>query len=78
MNPAWLSGKMPKDMYTHEHPEAPRLKTRMFRKVRYEEEELENEEEREAPGPRPLELPDRGRGQPRPVGEQPGPDQSVR
>ena len=41
MNPAWLTGKMPKDMYTHEHPEAPRLKTRMFRKRRYEEEELE-------------------------------------
>jgi cytochrome b subunit of formate dehydrogenase len=46
MNPAWLSGKMPKDMYTHEHPEAPKLKTRVF-KIRYEE-ELE-EEEREHP-----------------------------
>ena len=43
MNPAWLTGKMPKDMYTHEHPEAPRLKTRMFRKRRYEEEQLEDE-----------------------------------
>jgi cytochrome b subunit of formate dehydrogenase len=45
MNPAWLAGKMPKDMYTHEHPEGPKLKTRAFRKVRYEEEELEGEQE---------------------------------
>jgi len=45
MNPAWLSGKMPKDMYNHEHPEGPKLKTRAFRKIRYEEEELEDEEE---------------------------------
>ncbi len=47
MNPAWISGKMPKDMYTHEHPEGPRLKARIFRKARYEEEELEEEEEKE-------------------------------
>jgi hypothetical protein len=43
MNPAWLAGKMPKSMYSHEHPEAPRLKTRVFRKARYEEEELEED-----------------------------------
>jgi formate dehydrogenase gamma subunit len=43
MNPAWLAGKMPKAMYSHEHPEAPRLKTRVFRKARYEEEELEED-----------------------------------
>ena len=43
MNPAWLAGKMPKAMYAHEHPEGPRLKTRMFRRVRYEEEELEED-----------------------------------
>jgi cytochrome b subunit of formate dehydrogenase len=23
MNPSWLTGKMPKDMYEHEHPDAP-------------------------------------------------------
>jgi formate dehydrogenase gamma subunit len=44
MNPAWMTGKMPKDMYTHEHPEAPKLKARIFRRVHYEE-ELEEEEE---------------------------------
>jgi cytochrome b subunit of formate dehydrogenase len=44
MNPAWVAGKMPKTMYVHEHPEAPRLKTRIFRKVRYEEEELDRDQ----------------------------------
>jgi cytochrome b subunit of formate dehydrogenase len=43
MNPAWIAGKMPKAMYSHEHPEGPKLKTRVFRKVRYEEEELEED-----------------------------------
>jgi cytochrome b subunit of formate dehydrogenase len=43
MNPAWVSGKMPKDLYTHEHPEGPKLKARGFKKVRYEAEELEDE-----------------------------------
>ncbi len=38
MNPSWLSGKMPKEMYDEEHPEGPRLKTRTVR-VRYEDEE---------------------------------------
>jgi cytochrome b subunit of formate dehydrogenase len=48
MNPAWLTGKMPRDMYVHEHPEAPRLKARVFRKVDvYREEELEDEREEE-------------------------------
>jgi hypothetical protein len=28
MNPAWWSGKMPKQMYEAEHPAGPRLKTR--------------------------------------------------
>jgi cytochrome b subunit of formate dehydrogenase len=43
MNPAWLTGKMPRDMYVHEHPEAPRLKPRVFKKVDvYKAEELEN------------------------------------
>jgi formate dehydrogenase gamma subunit len=61
MNPAWLTGKMPKDMYTHEHPEAPRLKARMFRKRRYEEDRLEDEEEEQGKlGPEPPGLPDRG------------------
>jgi cytochrome b subunit of formate dehydrogenase len=48
MNPAWLTGRMPKDMYAHEHPEGPRLKARLFRKVHYyEEEEMENGEAKE-------------------------------
>ena len=51
MNPAWLTGKMPKAMYSHEHPEAPKLKTRAFRKVRYEEEELEEQGVDSRPGP---------------------------
>jgi formate dehydrogenase gamma subunit len=38
MNPAWLEGKMPRDMYTHEHPDGPRLKAFVQRKL-YEEEE---------------------------------------
>jgi cytochrome b subunit of formate dehydrogenase len=37
MNTAWLAGRMPKDMYDHEHPEGPRLKARVSR-PRYEEE----------------------------------------
>ena len=37
MNPAWLSGRMPKLMYMHEHPEGPRLKARVV-VPRYEEE----------------------------------------
>jgi cytochrome b subunit of formate dehydrogenase len=46
MNPAWITGKMPRDMYIHEHPEAPRLKARVFRTVhRYAEEELEDDEQ---------------------------------
>ena len=28
MNPAWLTGKMPEEMYTEEHPEGPKLETR--------------------------------------------------
>ncbi|HUU86067.1 MAG TPA: cytochrome b/b6 domain-containing protein [Phycisphaerae bacterium] len=39
MNPAWLGGKMPKDMYTHEHPDGPRLKSRVQRVFEEEEEE---------------------------------------
>lgn len=50
MNPAWVAGKMPKTMYAHEHPEGPRLKTRVFRKVRYEEEELEEDGVDSRPG----------------------------
>jgi len=41
MNPAWWSGKMPKEMYEHEHPEGPHLKTRMY--VPRVEEEVETE-----------------------------------
>lgn len=39
MNPAWLSGTMPKAMYTHEHPEGPKLKVRVERVFDEEEEE---------------------------------------
>jgi cytochrome b subunit of formate dehydrogenase len=50
MNPAWIAGKMPREMYVHEHPEAPRLKSRVFRRTRhYVEDELE-EDEKKAPG----------------------------
>jgi cytochrome b subunit of formate dehydrogenase len=43
MNPAWVSGKMPEEMYRHEHPDAPRLKARRFPAGgrRHPEEELE-------------------------------------
>ena len=49
MNPAWISGKMPKEMYTHEHPDAPKLKARTSRKVRYEDEEEDGEDEESLP-----------------------------
>ena len=39
MNPAWIGGKMPKDMYTHEHPEGPRLKARVMKLLDHDEEE---------------------------------------
>jgi len=42
MNPAWLTGKMPKAMYVEEHPEGPKLAARAVR-VRYEEQEDSNE-----------------------------------
>jgi cytochrome b subunit of formate dehydrogenase len=61
MNPSWVTGRMPKDMYASEHPEGPRLKARMFR-VRYVEEELEEDEEEEeelVPEPRQQSNPDR-------------------
>lgn len=38
MNPAWLAGRMPKDMYTHEHPDGPKLRARTLR-PHYEDEE---------------------------------------
>jgi len=51
MNPAWVAGRMPRDMYLHEHPEAPRLKARNYRRVRhYAEEELEEASEAGPPG----------------------------
>ena len=39
MNPAWIDGRMPKTMYTHEHPEGPNLKGRVHRYI-YEEGKL--------------------------------------
>ncbi|MFQ5590294.1 MAG: hypothetical protein ACE5HE_03930 [Phycisphaerae bacterium] len=44
MNPAWLSGKMPKEMYSNEHPAGPKLKAFILREL-YEEEKEEEEEE---------------------------------
>lgn len=41
VNPAWLTGKMPKAMYDHEHPEGPRLKGHLYRFGYDEEEEPE-------------------------------------
>jgi len=41
MNPAWLTGRMPKDMYGHEHPAGPKLKARVYRTRMEDEEELE-------------------------------------
>lgn len=38
MNPAWLTGRMPKEMYLHEHADGPRLKARTVR-VKLEDEE---------------------------------------
>lgn len=38
MNPSWLGGRMPRDMYVHEHPEGPKLKARVYR-AHYEDEE---------------------------------------
>ena len=51
MNPAWLSGRMPKGQYTHEHPDGPKLKVRTFT-VRYEEEQEDgNNRTDDAPPP---------------------------
>ncbi len=41
MNPAWMNGKMPKEMYLHEHPEGPKLKARVYRITDEDEEEEE-------------------------------------
>ena len=38
MNPAWLTGRMPKEMYVHEHADGPRLKARSVR-MKFEDEE---------------------------------------
>jgi cytochrome b subunit of formate dehydrogenase len=38
MNPSWLTGKMPREMYVEEHPDGPKLKVRTVR-IRYEDEE---------------------------------------
>jgi len=49
MNPAWLVGRMPKDLYTHEHADGPTLRARLFHKF-YEDEELDGDEPSEAGG----------------------------
>ncbi len=58
MNPAWLAGRMPKDMYTHEHPEGPKLKERPFRA---------HDEDEEDPGNHPPENTSNTRQPGRPV-----------
>ena len=45
MNPAWITGTMPRDMYVHEHPEGPRLKVRVKRIYEEDEEEEESPDE---------------------------------
>ncbi len=50
MNPAWLAGRMPKEMYDHEHPAGPRLKARVLR--RYYEDEEENNHQPPATRPK--------------------------
>ncbi len=47
MNPAWLVGRMPKDLYTHEHTDGPRLRARKFHKF-YEDEELHGDKPEDA------------------------------
>ncbi len=46
MNPAAFTGKMPKDMYAHEHAEGPKLKARVQKIFDEEEEEPTSEAER--------------------------------
>ena len=33
MNPAWINGRMPREMYAHEHPEGPLMQARVMRTV---------------------------------------------
>jgi cytochrome b subunit of formate dehydrogenase len=40
-NPAWIGGRMPKEMYVHEHPDGPKLKARVQRLLDEEEEDDE-------------------------------------
>lgn len=47
MNPAWWAGRMPKEMYDHEHPEGPKLKSR----VRTIDPEAEEEPDKSAKRP---------------------------
>jgi len=41
MNPSWYTGKMPLDVYQHEHPEDPILKEAVEEETPEEEEPLE-------------------------------------
>jgi hypothetical protein len=45
MNPAWLAGRMPQDMYTHEHPDGPKLKAFIHRELYEEAKPLETPSE---------------------------------
>ncbi len=53
MNPAWLTGKMPKSMYKDEHPDGPKLKGYVHRRLYEEEEENGNEDSAHAERPGP-------------------------
>jgi len=57
MNPAWLTGTMPKAMYQQEHPNGPRLKARIRRVIDEdsgeEEEFLQGATKADKPPPRP-------------------------
>jgi formate dehydrogenase gamma subunit len=52
MNTAWWAGRMPKEMYLHEHPRGPRLKARTY-VVHYEDEEEWSLDEQGPPGKTP-------------------------
>jgi len=49
MNPAWLTGRMPRDLYLHEHPAGPKLKARIVR-PRVEEETEDTADLHHRPG----------------------------
>ncbi len=53
MNPAWINGAMPREMYVHEHPEGPKLKARVQRVFDEAEENEVDEHQSGATDPAP-------------------------